>query len=53
MSANNQIIILKKNEKFEVHENLCVDSDFESSEETLLKRFNSVLHALRFANEYC
>ena len=53
MSANNQVVILKKKEKFEAHINNCVDNDFESPEETLLKRFNSVLHALRFANEYC
>jgi len=53
MSANNQIVILKKDEKFEVHINSCVDNDFKSSKKTFLKRFNSVLHALRFANEYC
>ena len=53
MSANNQLIIIKKKNKFEVHLNSCVDNDFESSKETLLKTFNSILHALRFANEYC
>jgi len=53
MSANNQIIILKKKDKFEVHENLCVDNDFESSKESLLKEFNSILEAIKFANEYC
>lgn len=59
MSSNNQVIILKNNKnplgnlKFEVHENICVDNDFEPDDETLIKRFNSFKKALIFAKKYC
>lgn len=53
MSTNNQLIILKKGEYFEVHENLCVDNDFIPSKETLLKRLKTLVIAIRFANMYC
>jgi len=52
MSTNNQLIIIKKKE-FEVHENLCVDNDFEPSKDTLLKKFKTLKEAIKFANEYC
>ena len=52
MSSNNQLIIIKEKGKFEVHLDPCVDNHWWSSEETFLKRFNSILHAIRFANEY-
>ena len=37
MSANNQLVILKGKEFFEVHQNYCVDNDFEPSEEQIMK----------------
>jgi len=53
MSSNNQLIVTKKKEKFEVHLNSCVGNDFTPDKESLLKTFNSILHAIRFANNYC
>ena len=53
MSANNQVIITKEKGKFEVHLNPCMDKDWWSSKKTLLKKFDSILHAIKFANEYC
>ncbi len=52
MSTNNQLIIIKKKGNFEVHENLCVDNDFESSEETMLKEFKTIEDSLKFCNKY-
>lgn len=52
MSSNNQLIILKKKGKFQVHINLCVDNDFESSEETFLKEFKTIEWALKFCDKY-
>jgi len=52
MSANNQLVIIKKKNKFQVHENLCVDNDFESSKDSLLKELNKIEDALKFCNEY-
>ncbi len=53
MSANNQLIIIKKKEEFEIHENCCVDNDFESNNETLLTKESCLEDAIKFANEYC
>ena len=57
MSANNQIIIIKNNKtkrkQFEVHENLCVDNNFQSSKKTLLKKFKELKEAMEYAQEYC
>ena len=53
MSSNNQLIILKNRQgQIEVHENLCVDNDFKSSKETLLKIKDKLNSAIRFANKY-
>jgi len=57
MSSNNQLIILKnkkvKRFPFEVHHNLCVDNDFEPSKDTILKKFKTLVGAIKYANEYC
>jgi len=57
MSINNQVIILRnkkwKNNQFEVHENLCVDNDFEPTGNTILKRFRKLKEAIKYANEFC
>ena len=53
MSSNNQVIITKKNKKFEVHENLCVDNDFESNANSFLKSFLTLEEAVKYANKYC
>ena len=56
MSTNNQLIILKR-KQFEVHENSCVDDDFEprykGAKRTLLKKAKTFIEATKFANEYC
>jgi len=53
MSTNNQLVVLKEKDKFELHENFCVDNDFEPSKETLLKSFDVLETAIKYANEYC
>lgn len=51
MSSNNMLIIIEK--KFEVHINDCVDNNFKSSKNTLLKKCKSLSEAIKFANDYC
>lgn len=53
MSINNQLVITKKNKKFEVHENFCVDNDFEPDKDSFLKSFSTLEEAIKYANEYC
>lgn len=54
MSSNNQLIILKnKKGKIEVHENPCMDDEFEPSKESFLKAFNNLDGAIFFASDYC
>lgn len=54
MSTNNEVIILKnKKGKFEIHENFCVDNDFEPDKDTLLKIKDTLIEAIKYANEYC
>jgi len=52
MSANNQLIILKK-KQFEVHINLCVDNEFKPAPRTLLKTLKTLKQAIIFANKFC
>ena len=52
MSANNELVILVR-KKIEVHINFCVDNDFVPSQNTLLKKFDELLNAIRYANNYC
>jgi hypothetical protein len=52
MSSNNQLIIIKKKGKYQVHENSCVDNDFKANKDTLLKEFNIIEWALKFCNQY-
>lgn len=53
MSVNNQLVIIKKRDKFCVYENLCVDNDFIPDEESLLKSSLTLNKAIKYANEYC
>ena len=53
MSSNNQLVILKKKGKFEIHENFCIDNEFKSSNKTLLKKEDTLIKAIRFAKKYC
>lgn len=60
MSSNDQLIILKnekrKKDKFEVHHDPCVDNVFipkYKGYKTLLKRFLTLIEAIKFAKEYC
>ena len=53
MSSNNQLIILKEKDKFEVHENPCVDNEFIPNEETLLESHLTLDEAIKYANDYC
>ena len=54
MSANNELIILKnKKGEFEIHENLCVDNEFEPDNKSLLTKESCIIDAIRFANDYC
>lgn len=53
MSSNNQIIIMKvKRKGYEVHENCCVDNDFEPNEETLIGKAKTLEKAVKIANKY-
>lgn len=52
MSSNNMLIILKT-KKFQVHEWLCVDNEFFPSKNTLIKSFKTLIEAIKFANKYC
>ena len=53
MSTNNELILIKEGKNFEVHENLCVDNNFEPDKSTLLKSFPALEEAIKYANEYC
>jgi len=57
MSTNNKVVILKcdlhKKKPFEVHENLCVDNEFEPNGRTILKRFSTLIEAIKYAKDYC
>lgn len=52
MSTNNQLIIIKKNGKYQVHENYCVDNFFIPSKQTLHKELKTLKSALKFCDEY-
>lgn len=53
MSANNQLIIIKQGSLFCVHEDFCVDNDFEPTNENLLYKAKTLKQAVQWANEYC
>lgn len=53
MSANNQLIITRKKDKFQIHENFCMDNDFEPDKASLLKTEKTLEEAIKFANKYC
>ena len=52
MSTNNALVITKK-QKFEIHENLCYDNDFEPNKNTLIGEEDTLIDAIKFAKEYC
>ena len=53
MSSNNQVVILKKEGKYEIHHHLCVDNDFEPSEDSLLRKEDSLVEAIKYAQKFC
>lgn len=53
MSANNQLVILKKEDCFEIHLNGCVDKDFIPSNNSLIDIEDSLELAIKFANKFC
>lgn len=53
MSTNNQLIILKEGNYFCIHENPCMDNEFEQNEESLIKTEKTLEEAIKFANKYC
>ncbi len=54
LSANNQVIISKnKKGEFEIHENFCVDDDFEPDKKSLLKKKDTLIKAIKYANKFC
>ena len=53
MSTNNQLVIIEKENKFFIHENSCVDNDFKSTKDNLLKIENTLRDAIKWAEEYC
>ena len=44
--------VLKK-KPFEVHENLCVDNEFNPTGETLISRHENLIKAIKQAKNYC
>jgi len=53
MSANNQLVILKENRKYEIWENHCVDNEFDKETSTRLAFATSLRKAIIFAKKYC
>ena len=57
MSSNNELLLIKTKKSkrcpFEVHENPNVGNTFYVSERTLLRRFPTLVDAIKFANKYC
>ena len=53
MSSNNQLIILKQKDYFFVHLDSCVDNQFVPNRNTLLKKFDKLSEAVKYANSYC
>lgn len=53
MSSNNQLIILKEKGKYSVHLHFCVDNPFRASKDNLIKKFKTLVEAIKFANDYC
>ena len=53
MSSNNQIVIIEKKRKFEIHENSCVDNPFKPDKESLLKIEDDLEKAIKYADKYC
>jgi len=54
MSTNNELYIRKTPEgKFEIHENMCVDNDFEYTNESLKETKDTLIEAIKWAKEYC
>ena len=53
MSSNNELVIIKEKGKYIVHINSCVDNDFIPSKDTLLKKVDTLVEAIKYAKEYC
>ncbi len=53
MSANNQLMILKQKNKYEIWEDHCVDNEFNTETATRLSFQTTLKKAIIFANKYC
>ncbi len=53
MSANNQLVIIKVKNKFEIHENSCIDNNFKPNKDSLIKKEETLEESIKFANKYC
>jgi len=53
MSSNNQVLIIEKKDKFNIHENMCVDNDFKPNKNNLINSFDDLREAVNWANNYC
>jgi len=52
MSANNQLVIIKKGKFFELHENLCYDNDFKPDKYSLIKKDKDLYKIIKYARNY-
>ena len=52
MSSNNQLVILKKKDLFEIHENSCVDNSFKANKNSYLNSRKYFEEACKFAQKY-
>jgi hypothetical protein len=52
MSTNNQLHIIKKGKKFQVHENFCVDNEFKPSKRSYIGEGKTLEEAIKIANDY-
>jgi len=53
MSSNDELIILKKKGRYQVHHNLWVDNNFKPNKGSLLKEFDNIKDAWKYAREFC
>lgn len=53
MSSNDQIVIIKRRGKYEVHHNYCVDNEFKPNKFTLEGKRDTLVEAIRYAKELC
>jgi len=52
MSSNNSLVIIRKKDFFELHENLCVDNDFKPDKDSFIKKDNNLIKLIKYAQSY-